>query len=87
MPKFQLKLFPERPIENLQEDIAKGLGAKLSQMEVYVRVRRNVRALSKPCAGCNVLSCRPQRIVNEDLMELFVIIDALKRSFAKGSTS
>ena len=85
MPKFQLKLFSGTSHRKLAEDIAKGLGAKLSQMEVYKFAcgETYARAL-ETVRGCNVFVVQTAtHNVNEDLMELFVIIDALKRSFAK----
>lgn len=85
MPKFQLKLFSGTSHRKLAEDIAKGLGVKLSQMEIYKFAcgETYARAL-ETVRGCNVFVVQTAtHNVNEDLMELFVIIDALKRSFAK----
>ncbi|MBU1992894.1 MAG: ribose-phosphate pyrophosphokinase [Patescibacteria group bacterium] len=85
MSKFALKIFSGKSHEKLARDIAKRLKKKISPVEiyrfacgeVYVRALETVR-------GCNVFIVQTATAnVNEDLMELFVMIDALKRSFAK----
>jgi ribose-phosphate pyrophosphokinase len=85
MPKFQLKLFSGTSHEKLAKDIAKKLGVKVSPMEIYKFACGEIYARSlETVRGCNVFIVQTAtQNVNEDLMRLFVIIDALKRSFAK----
>ena len=79
-----LKIFSGSSHRKLAEDVARILHTKLEDMtlkkfpcgEVYARPIESVR-------GADVFviqTCTAK--VNEDLMELFVILDALKRSFA-----
>jgi len=79
-----LKLFSGSSHPELAAEIAKYLRVKVEDMtlerfacnEIYVRPQKTVR-------GCDVFvvqTCTEK--VNEDLMELFIILDALKRSFA-----
>jgi len=79
-----LKLFSGTSHPALAASIAKNLGIKLSDMivsrfacgEIYARSLVSVR-------GCDVFIIQTTTSkVNEDLMELFIMIDALKRSFA-----
>lgn len=85
MSKFKLKLFSGTSHKKLAEDVSKKLGISLSPVELYkfacgetyARILETVR-------GCDVFVIQTSTYnVNEDLMELFVMIDALKRSFAK----
>lgn len=85
MNSSTLKFFSGTSHPELAREIAKHLGIKLSEIlitrfangEVYSRPLETVR-------GCDVfvLQTATSR-VNEDLMELFVMLDALKRSFAE----
>ncbi len=79
-----LKLFAGTSHPGLAEEIGKNLHAPVEEMvvkrfacnEIYARPRYSVR-------GCNAFvlqTCTDK--VNDELMELFIIIDALKRSFA-----
>jgi ribose-phosphate pyrophosphokinase len=79
-----LKIFSGSSHPELAKEIAAALQTKLAGMvltrfacnEIYARPEQTVR-------GCDVYvvqTCTSR--VNEDLMELFIIIDALKRSFA-----
>lgn len=79
-----LKLFAGSSCPQLARDIAKYLKISVSEMvlsrfacgEVYARPIESVR-------GCDVFVVQTTTHgVNENLMELFVILDALKRSFA-----
>ena len=79
-----LKLFAGSSHPELAQEIARQLHTKLSDMtitrfacnEIYARPEMTVRGsdvfVIQTCTGR----------VNEDLMELFIILDALKRSFA-----
>lgn len=79
-----LKLFAGTSHPQLAQEIAKHLKVEVSELintrfangEIYVRSVNTVR-------GCDVFvvqTCTDQ--VNNDLMELFIILDSLKRSFA-----
>jgi ribose-phosphate pyrophosphokinase len=79
-----MKIFSGSSHPELTQKIAKYLKMKVSDMvltrfacnEVYARPKETVR-------GCDVYVVQTAtQNVNEDLMELFVILDALKRSFA-----
>src|SRR3990167_6592170 len=79
-----LKLFAGSSHPELAKAIAKQLRLKLSPMEIkrfasgeiYAKPGESVR-------GCNVfvIQSATER-VNEDMMELFIMLDAFKRSFA-----
>ncbi len=80
-----LKIFAGSSHPALAQEIVKHLHAKLAAMvltrfacnEIYVRPEQTVR-------GCDVYivqTCTAR--VNEDLMELFIMLDAMKRSFAE----
>lgn len=80
-----LKIFAGSSHPYLGQLIAKEIKLPLSQMylkkfasgELYARPEETVR-------GCNVFIVQTAtHNVNEELMELFIMIDALKRSFAK----
>src|SRR5579883_133929 len=79
-----LKLFSGSSHPELAQAIARSLHVKLSEMdlkrfacnEIYAKPLETVR-------GCDVYIVQTATSrVNEDLMELFIMIDALKRSFA-----
>ena len=79
-----LKIFSGSSHPQLAQEIAKHLHVKLSEMElkrfacneIYAKPVESVR-------GCDVFVVQTATgRVNEDLMELFIMIDALKRSFA-----
>lgn len=85
MAKMQLQLFAGSSHPQLAQAIAKKLKIGLSPMvierfangEIYARPEMSVR-------GNDVFIIQTAGpSVNEDLMELFVILDALKRSFAE----
>ncbi|MDA1060824.1 MAG: ribose-phosphate pyrophosphokinase [bacterium] len=84
MAKLPLKLFSGTSHPQLAELIAINLKIKLSEMnisrfacgEIYAKPKETIR-------GCNVFVVQTaSENVNEDLMELFIILDSLKRSFA-----
>ena len=86
MPKYKnLKVFSGTSHPQLAAAIAKELGVKLSEMqvsrfacdEIYAKPAETVRG-----ADVFLVQTATDR-VNEDYMELFIMIDALKRSFAK----
>lgn len=81
---FPLRLFSGSSYPILAEEIAKYLKISVSEMvlskfangEVYAKPVQSVR-------GCDVFVVQTATAnVNEDLMQLFIILDALKRSFA-----
>ncbi len=85
MPNFPIKLFSGTSHPELAKEIAKNLKVKLSEMqisrfacgEIYAKPKETVR-------GCDVFVIQTSsENVNEDLMELFIILDSLKRSFAE----
>ncbi len=85
MSDCPLKIFTGSSHPELAAEIAKYLRTKVSDMtltrfacnEVYARPEQTVR-------GCDVFIVQTATgKVNEDLMELFIIIDAMKRSFAE----
>ncbi len=80
-----LKLFSGSSHPELAQAIARNLHVKLSEMElkrfacneIYAKPVESVR-------GCDVFIVQTATSrVNEDLMELFIMIDSLKRSFAE----
>ena len=84
MSSIPLKIFSGSSHPELSAAIAKELGAEVSPMtlkrfacgEVYAKAEETVR-------GANVFVIQTStENVNEDLMELFVMLDSLKRSFA-----
>lgn len=81
----QIKIFSGRANPLLSKEIATELGLELGQInikpfadgELYVQVQESVR-------GCEVFLVQPSHPpVNENLIELLIIIDALKRASAK----
>lgn len=81
----QIKIFSGRANPLLSREIAKELGLELGQIkikpfadgELYVQIQESVR-------GCEVFLIQPTcPPVNENLMELLIILDALKRASAK----
>ena len=85
MYNIPIKIFSGSSHPELAQEIARNLHMKLSGMtltrfacnEVYARPEQTVR-------GCDVYIVQTAtHRVNEDLMELFIIIDAMKRSFAE----
>jgi len=84
MQQMPLKIFSGSSHPELAQEIAKNLHTKVEEMtltrfacnEIYVRPEHTVR-------GCDayVIQTATSR-VNEDFMELFIILDSLKRSFA-----
>lgn len=84
MQNAPIKIFSGSSHPQLAVDIAKFLHIKVEEMtltrfasnEIYARPERTVRG-----SDVYVLQTATHR-VNEDLMELFIIIDSLKRSFA-----
>lgn len=84
MAKTSLKIFAGSSHPELAEEIAKNLKVKLNPLkisrfacnEIYAKPMESVR-------GCDVFVIQTSsQNVNEDLMELFIILDSLKRSFA-----
>ncbi len=80
----QIKIFSGRANPLLSKEIAKELGLELGKIkikpfadgELYVQVQESVR-------GCEVFLVQPTNPpVNENLVELLIIIDALKRASA-----
>lgn len=80
-----IKIFAGRSNPLLSKEIAKELGMELGKLkikpfadgELYVQIQESVR-------GCEVFLIQPTcPPVNENLMELFIILDALKRASAK----
>lgn len=85
MANSDLRVFYGTSHPELGEKIVKNLGLdagkiKLSRFaggEIYTRILENVRG-----ASCVIIQTCTQK-VNEDLMELFIIIDAMKRASAR----
>lgn len=84
MARFPIKLFSGSSHPELAKEIAKHLKISLSEMqisrfacgEIYAKPKKTVR-------GSDVFIVQTaSENVNEDLMELFIILDSLKRSFA-----
>jgi ribose-phosphate pyrophosphokinase len=88
-PNSELKVFSGTSNRKLVEDIVKYLGikaggikiSKFSGGETYARILENVRGQS----AVVVQTCTSA--VNDELMELFIIVDALKRASAKSITA
>lgn len=84
MKERPIKLLAGSSHPELAKEIAEYLGVELSEMilsrfacgEIYAKPKESVR-------GCDVYVIQTASAnVNEDLMELFVMLDSLKRSFA-----
>lgn len=80
----QIKIFSGRANPALSNEIAKELGLELGKIkikpfadgELYVQIQESVR-------GCDVFLIQPtHNPVNENIMELLIMIDALKRASA-----
>ena len=88
MANSELRVFYGNSHPELGEKITKYLGIKPGKIkisrfaggEIYTRILENVRGHS-----CVIIQTCSDKI-NEDLMELFVIIDAMKRASAKTIT-
>jgi ribose-phosphate pyrophosphokinase len=88
MPNSDLRVFSGSSHPELGEKIIEHLGLapgkiKLSRFacgEIYARINENVRGQSVVI----IQTCSDK--VNEDLMELFIVMDAMKRSSAKSIT-
>jgi len=84
-----MKIFAGTSHPELANTIVKYLGVDLSKInisrfsggEIYARILENIRGMS----AYVIQTCTQN--VNEDLMELFIIIDALKRASAKSITA
>lgn len=89
MANSELRVFYGNSHPELGEKIVKYLGLapgkiKISRFaggEIYSRILENIRGQS-----CVIIQSCTQK-VNEDLMELFIIIDAMKRASAKTVTA
>jgi ribose-phosphate pyrophosphokinase len=85
----EMKIFAGTSHPELANTIVKYLGVDLSKInisrfsggEIYARILENIRGMS----AYVIQTCTQN--VNEDLMELFIIIDALKRASAKSITA
>lgn len=84
MTNYPIKIFSGTSHPDLVEEVARNLGIPVSEMiisrfacgEIYAKPAETVR-------GMDVFLVQTASAkVNEDLMELFIMIDALKRSFA-----
>ncbi|MBI4975085.1 ribose-phosphate pyrophosphokinase [Candidatus Peregrinibacteria bacterium] len=84
MPQFPIKLFSGSSHPKLAGEISENLRIPLSELvisrfacnEIYAKPKDTVR-------GCDIFVIQTaSENVNEDLMELFIILDSLKRSFA-----
>lgn len=85
LPQFPIKIFSGSSHPELGKAIAKSLRVPFSKMhlsrfacnEIYAKPLETVR-------GCDVFVVQTcTQNVNEDYMELFIMLDALKRSFAR----
>jgi ribose-phosphate pyrophosphokinase len=84
-----MKLFSGTSNKSLAEKIAKGLGVKLSNLEVFVFPdgEKRIRILDKVLDEDVVIVQSTSSPVDENYMQLFFIIDALKRGGAKSVTA
>jgi len=89
MANSELRVFYGDAHNELGEKIIKHLGvsagkikiARFAGGEIYVRILENIRG-----DDCVIIqTCSPK--VNEDLMELFIVIDAMKRASARSITA
>jgi ribose-phosphate pyrophosphokinase len=89
VPNNEMKIFSGTSHPELSKRIANILGKELSKInisrfsggEIYARLTDNVRGAS----AYVIQTCTHS--VNDDLMELFIVIDALKRASAKSITA
>jgi len=89
LPNNEMKIFSGTSHPEFSQKIAKILGKDLSKItisrfsggEIYARLIDNARGAS----AYVIQTCT--RNVNEDLMELFIVIDALKRASARSITA
>ena len=84
MAKNPIKLFSGTSHPELAKEIAKHLKTSVSEMEISRFACGEIYAKPKDTVrGTNVFVIQTaSENVNEDLMELFIILDSLKRSFA-----
>src|SRR3989338_5084416 len=85
MENSELRVFYGTSHPQLGEKIVKFLGLKAGEIkisrfsggEIYARITENIRGQS----AVIIQTCTEK--VNEDLMELFIVVDAMKRASAK----
>ncbi len=84
MAKFPIKLFSGSSHPELAKEIAEHLKVKVSELEISRFACNEIYAKPKDTVrGTDVFVIQTATDnVNEDLMELFIILDSLKRSFA-----
>ncbi len=84
MNNHQLKIFSGTSHPELAKEIAKHLGIPLSEMEISRFACNEIYAKPKlSVRGDDVFIVQTaSENVNQDLMELFIMLDSLKRSFA-----
>ena len=84
-----MKIFSGSSNKPLAEKIAKGLNLKLSKMEVFIFPdgERRIRILEKVLGADTVVVQSTSAPTDENYMELFLIVDGLKRSGAKSITA
>jgi ribose-phosphate pyrophosphokinase len=84
-----MKLFSGTSNKLLAEKIAKGLGVKLSNLEVFVFPdgEKRIRILDKVLDEDVVIVQSTSSPVDENYMQLFFTVDALKRGGAKSVTA
>ena len=83
--KSKLKIYSGSSHPALAKEIAKALKVKLSEMDIQRFANGEIYAkLMDTVRGCDVYVIQSaSRNVNEDMMELFVMLDSFKRSFAR----
>ncbi|MFA5113557.1 MAG: ribose-phosphate pyrophosphokinase [Candidatus Margulisiibacteriota bacterium] len=89
MVNSELRVFHGTSHPELGDKIIKQLGIKPGEIkisrfsggEIYARINENIRG-----ASCVIVQTCTDR-VNDDLMELFIIIDAMKRASARSVTA
>jgi ribose-phosphate pyrophosphokinase len=84
-----MKLFSGTSNKPLAEKIAKGLGVKLSNLEVFVFPdgEKRIRILDKVLGEDVVIVQSTSSPVDENYMQLFFTVDALRRGGAKSVTA
>ena len=82
--KDTLKIFSGSSHPKLAQEVAKALGVGLSGMEITRFANGEIYAKPKESVrGCDVFVIQSASSnVNEDMMELFIMLDSFKRSFA-----